>query len=352
LLKNKADLLAAMHKEIELQRNYLQGQKVETIYFGGGTPSLLEADEIKSLLESLHRVHEIVSDAEITLEANPDDLTLNKIKSLAGTGINRLSIGIQSFRDQDLKWMNRAHTAREADYSVKAAQDHGFENITIDLIYSIPGMKMNDWKQNLQTAFALNVQHISAYGLTIEPKTYFGIQHKRGKLQEAGQEESSEQFMVMLQEMNENGFEQYEVSNFCKQGYESKHNSAYWKGAWYVGLGPSAHSYNGHSRQWNVANNTVYLQQMMSNTPTVQKEELTWQMKLNEYLMTGLRTKWGIDTKKIHSEFSFDFEKEYADEIGTLLHEGKMHRTENVLRLTPEGLLKADLIASDFFVTE
>jgi oxygen-independent coproporphyrinogen-3 oxidase len=352
LLKNKADLLEAMHHEIVLQKNYLQGQKIETIYFGGGTPSLLDTDEINRLLDAIHLAHDVATNAEITLEANPDDLVLSKVKALSSTGVNRLSIGIQSFREEDLKWMNRAHTAQEADYSVKVAQDHGFENITIDLIYSIPGMKMLDWKKNLETAFALNVQHISAYGLTIEPKTYFGIQCKRGMLQEAGQEESSNQFLVMVDEMKRHGFEQYEVSNFCKEGYESKHNSAYWTGAWYLGLGPSAHSYNGRSRQWNVANNNLYTQQIMSNKPKAQIEELTWHMRLNEYLMTRLRTKWGIDTQKIHEEYSFDFEKEYADEIGTLIDEGKMQRNNSVLTLTLEGLLKADLIASDFFVTE
>ncbi len=340
-----------MHKELHLQKNYLEGQKIETIYFGGGTPSLLSVDELNRLLEKIYELHEVANDAEITLEANPDDLTLQKVKALSTTPVNRLSIGIQSFREEDLKWMNRAHSASEADYSVKAAQDNGFENITVDLIYSIPGMDINAWKKNLTTAFKLNVQHISAYSLTIEPKTFFGTMHRKGLLKETEQEASSDQFLLMLDEMEKNGFEQYEVSNFCRQGYESRHNSSYWKGSHYLGIGPSAHSFNGSARQWNVANNSLYVQSLIENKLKHEHETLTQEMKLNEYIMTRLRTKWGIDLDFIQHEFSFDFKKIYAQEVNELISAGKMKQEEDILSLTKEGLLQADVIASDFFLT-
>jgi len=257
-IANKQAFVEALQKEISLTKDYLQGEKIKTIYFGGGTPSMLEADELKRIFDSIYQVHNVDNDAEITLEANPDDLNLEanpddlnlqKINALKSSPVNRLSIGIQSFRDEDLKMMNRAHNSKEADYSVKASQDKGFENITIDLIYSIPNLSLMEWKENLQKAFDLNVQHISAYSLTFEPKTVFGNYEKRGLLKPVEQELSSDQFLLMLEQMRLNGFEQYEVSNFCKPGFESKHNSAYWSGAKYLGLGPSAHSFDGKSRQ-------------------------------------------------------------------------------------------------------
>lgn len=343
-------MLLAMQTELRTQKNYLQSQEINTIYFGGGTPSLLSADELNVLIDAIHKHYDVSNDVEITLEANPDDLTLNKVKTLSATPINRLSIGIQSFRNQDLKWMNRAHTASEADYSVKAAQDYGFENITIDLIYSIPGMDITAWKKNLCLAFGLNVQHISAYSLTIESKTLFGTMQRKGLLDEAPQEHSSDQFLGMLDEMEKNQFEQYEVSNFCKSGYESRHNSAYWKGDLYLGIGPSAHSFDGESRQWNVKNNSLYIQSLKENKLPFEREILTQEMKLNEYLMTRLRTKWGLDLDFIYTCFSFDFEKKYAQEIERLMQSNEMVREKNILKLTRNGLLKADVIASDFFV--
>lgn len=341
-----------MLREIALRKDYLSDQTIGTIYFGGGTPSLLSGDEIKRLLDKVYEQFDVLPDAEITLEANPDDLTREKIRELKSSPVNRLSIGIQSFRDDDLKWMNRAHTSTEADYAVKCAQDHGFENITIDLIYSIPGMTDAAWKQNLLMAFDLQVQHISAYGLTIEPRTFFGHQQKKGQLTEMEQERSGGQFLLMLDEMDAHGFEQYEVSNFCKSGFESKHNSSYWKGNHYIGYGPSAHSFDGNSRQWNVSNNSIYIKELAAGKLPYEKEELSQTMRLNEYIMTGLRTKWGIDLRRITTEYSFDFQKEYADMIADLSHDGRLILENDLIILTRKGLLTADRIASDFFVTD
>lgn len=351
-LANKQAFVEALQKEVVLTKDYLQGEKIKTIYFGGGTPSLLETDELKRILDSIYQTHEVDNNAEITLEANPDDLNLKKINELKSSPVNRLSIGIQSFRDEDLQMMNRAHNAGEADYSVKAAQDKGFENITIDLIYSIPNLSLAEWKENLQKAFDLNVQHISAYSLTFEPKTVFGNYEKRGLLKPVEQELSSDQFLLMLEQMRLNGFEQYEVSNFCKPGFESKHNSAYWGSAKYLGLGPSAHSFDGKSRQWNIANNNVYIKSLAENKLAFEWEELDERTRLNEYLMTGLRTRKGINLIHIQTTFGVDFVKTYRDMIDELAHSNKLVVKDVQLSLTDEGLLMADRIASDFFIVE
>jgi oxygen-independent coproporphyrinogen-3 oxidase len=349
-MKNKDELIAAMHKELDLRKDYLQGEKIKTIYFGGGTPSVLESDEIKRILDHIHRVFEVEKEAEVTLEANPDDLTPSMIRGLKESTVNRLSIGIQSFRDEDLKMMNRAHNASQADYAVKASQDGGFENITIDLIYSIPGLSMREWKMNLETAIQLHVQHISAYSLTIEPGTVFGNYQSKGKLIAVDQDFSGDQFLTMIETLNKAGFDQYEVSNFCLPDFESKHNSAYWNGARYLGIGPSAHSFDGESRQWNIANNSVYVRFLEKNEMNFEREILDERTRINEYIMTGLRTKWGIDNELLRSKYHFDLFKEYEEMIFELKHKGKLNIDENTMRLTKEGLLMADRIASDFFI--
>ncbi len=351
-LSNKSVFVEALRKEIALSKDYLKAEKIKTIYFGGGTPSLLEADELKRILDSIYSIHDVDGSAEITLEANPDDLNFTKINELKSSPINRLSIGIQSFRDEDLKMMNRAHNSKDADYSVKAAQDKGFENITIDLIYSIPNLSLIEWKENLQKAFDLNVQHISAYSLTFEPKTVFGNYEKRGLLKPVDQEHSSDQFLLMLAQMRLHGFEQYEVSNFCKQSFESKHNSSYWSGEKYLGLGPSAHSFDGKSRQWNIANTNVYIRSLAEDKLAFEREELDERTRFNEYLMTGLRTRKGIDVNYIQAAFGVDLLKTYRDMIDELLHSNKLVMKDNQLSLTDEGLLMADRIASDFFIVE
>jgi len=351
-VKSMGDMLPAMRDELNARRTYLEGETIETIYFGGGTPSLLPSDDLKRLLDDIYRYFPVIEKPEITLEANPDDLTYHKIIELARTPINRLSIGIQSFRNEDLQWMNRAHTSAQADFSVKCAQDRGFENITIDLIYSIPGLSERDWLENVRKAVDLQVQHISAYSLTIEPKTAFGNQLAKQELQPMDDQTSGNQFMTLVNELNRCGFEQYEVSNFCLPGMQSKHNSAYWLGKKYLGIGPSAHSFNGASRQWNAPNNPLYTKGWMTGNPVFEIEMLDDRTRLNEYLMTRLRTSWGIDLDYIRNTFGVDLWHAENDYLQQLLQDGLMMKENSLLILTTAGLLRADRIASELFILE
>ena len=346
------DLLQSMRRELQSRRNYLEGDAIETIYFGGGTPSLLPTDDIQRILDDIYTYFTVVEKPEITLEANPDDLTYHKIIELARTPVNRLSIGIQSFRNQDLQWMNRAHTAAQADFSVKCAQDRGFENITIDLIYSIPGLSERDWLENISKAVDMQVQHISAYSLTIEPKTAFGHQLAKQELQPVDDHTSGTQFLALVNELKRCGFEQYEVSNFCLPGMQSKHNSAYWLGKKYLGVGPSAHSFNGGTRQWNVASNPLYVKGWMTGVPEFEIEALDSRTQLNEYLMTRLRTSWGIDLDHIRNAFGVDLWQTENDYLLQLLQDGLMVKENSTLTLTTQGLLQADRIASELFILE
>ncbi len=351
-LRSKEAMLDALHRELSARASYLENQEIETIYLGGGTPSMLSADELQRLLDVVFKNFRMTSTPEITLEANPDDLTYFKILELKRTPINRLSIGVQSFRDEDLQWMNRAHTSTQADYAVKCAQDRGFDNITIDLIYSVPGLSAQAWQHNIEKALDLEVQHISAYSLTIEPKTVLGNQWAKGELHPAPDEVSEEQFRVLRQMLLRAGFEHYEVSNFCRPGMHSRHNSSYWKGAHYLGVGPSAHSFNGSSRQWNVANNAKYISGITTGTPSFEIEQLSDTMRFNEYLMTGLRTQWGIDLSHIKQEFGIDLLQREQTQLESFMQQGLLIEAENHIRLTESGLLRADRIASDLFIVE
>jgi oxygen-independent coproporphyrinogen III oxidase len=348
--RSKQALLEAISSELTTRRSYLEEQPIETIYFGGGTPSMLTTDEIQRLLDVIFKNYTVDANAEITLEANPDDLTYLKILELQRTPINRLSIGIQSFREEDLRWMNRAHTATQADYSVKCTQDRGFENITIDLIYSIPGLSLPEWQRNVKKAIDLNVQHISAYSLTIEPKTVLGHQYAKGELHPAPDSASEEQFHALVNTLQRNGFEQYEVSNFCKPGMHSRHNSAYWKGAHYLGVGPSAHSFNGHSRQWNVANNAHYIAGISSAAPKFEVEVLSEATRFNEYIMTRLRTAWGVDLAHVQQTFGIDLWNAEKTQLMEWIEQRLLVHENNTLILTQQGLLYADRIASDLFI--
>jgi oxygen-independent coproporphyrinogen-3 oxidase len=350
--KSMDEMVKALMRETQARSGYLEGETVETIYFGGGTPSLLPTEDISRILDTVVKYYPVSNDAEITLEANPDDLTYLKILELARSPVNRLSIGIQSFRNQDLTWMNRAHNASQADFAVKCAQDRGFNNITIDLIYSIPGMSDRDWLENIRKAVDLNVQHISAYSLTIEPKTVFGHQWAKQELHAVDDSVSSGHFMTLVHELTRSGFQQYEVSNFCLPGMESKHNSAYWKGKKYVGIGPSAHSFNGDSRQWNVSNNARYTQGWLNGTPHFDVEQLDQRTKCNEYLMTRLRTTWGVDLTFVRHEFGVDLLGNEKENITQWVDQGLMILANDTITLTTEGLLKADRIASDLFILE
>lgn len=351
-LRSKDRMLAAILSEAQLRKTYLENQTVETIYFGGGTPSLLDADEIHRILDWIYRHFTVSPSAEITLEANPDDLTYLKILELKRTPVNRLSIGVQSFRNEDLLWMNRAHNASQADYAIKCAQDRGFENITIDLIYSIPGLAHHAWIQNVQKAVDMEVQHISAYSLTIEAKTALGHQYARGEIQPVTDTASEEQFLSLRHLLLRNGFEQYEVSNFCKPNMHSRHNSSYWTGAHYLGLGPSAHSFNGTGRQWNIANNAQYIKGIEEGFPMFEVEVLDEKTRYNEYLMTRLRTSWGVDISYLMHTFGVDILSTEKEQLETWQNNGLLLVDNNTIRLTEQGLLHADRIASDLFIVK
>jgi oxygen-independent coproporphyrinogen-3 oxidase len=349
-LHNKSDLIKALIREIELRKKYLQGPKIETIYFGGGTPSILSESELDQIFESVYSSYEVNNDAEITLEANPDDLTLHKIKELKKSPFNRLSIGVQSFYDEDLKWMNRAHNQSQSERAIKESQDCGFENITVDLIYGLPNLTDNNWEQNLNKAFAMDVQHISAYCLTIEPRTALADFVKKGKVSNADEEKNANQFLIMTSLMRENDFLQYEISNFCKNEMYSKHNSNYWKGEHYIGIGPSAHSFDGSSRQWNVKNNNRYIKSANENKIDADIEQLTDKQKYNEYILTSLRTIWGVDTERVNEKFGATIHSHFLHELSRYKDSDYIVKKENNITLTDSGKLIADKIASDLFV--
>ena len=351
LLQNKSSFLNALKKEITLRKKYLENEMISTIYFGGGTPSLLSKIELMDIFDTLNQHFMIHPEAEITLEANPDDLTELKINELKDTPINRLSIGIQSFYDEDLKLMNRAHSSDEALKAVKLALSNGFENITIDLIYGIPTLTHHNWRNNLQIAFALNIKHISAYCLTVEPKTVLAHQVKIGSVKNVDEQHSSEQFEIMLDAMHSNDFVQYEISNFCKDGAYSKHNSSYWLKEKYLGLGPSAHSFNGSSRQWNISNNALYIQSLDKGELNFEKEELTINQCYNEYILTSLRTIWGIDLDYLEQAFGSGYLSFFIEEVQPYIQSGHVLNEEKKIYLSDKGKLIADKISSDLFKT-
>ncbi len=350
-LKNKDAFSTALKKEIDLRKEYLGTKKISTVYFGGGTPSLLTPKEILKIFEALNKYFSIDTDAEITLEANPDDLVKDKILELKQTPINRLSIGIQSFFDEDLKLMNRVHNSEEAIRSVKISQDAGFENITLDLIYGIPSLTNEKWMTNLSTAFSLNVPHISSYCLTVEPQTALAHFIKKRKIKNVDEEKSAAQFEIMIGEMTRNNFIQYEISNFCKEGFYSRHNSNYWKQEYYLGLGPSAHSFDGTSRQWNIANNNLYIQALQEGDLKFEKEILAKEQQYNEYVLTSIRTIWGTDLNCVGKIFGEELLHYCIAESKSHIDTGNLIRRGNKLFLTGKGKLLADTITSDLFKT-
>jgi oxygen-independent coproporphyrinogen-3 oxidase len=347
-VKYKDEMLAALRNEIGLQKTYLNGETIETIYFGGGTPSLLGSDEVNLLIDTITKYHTVSSDAEITLEANPDDLDEQKVKQLKQTTINRFSIGIQSFFDEDLFWMNRAHRSRDAEAAVKRVQDAGFENITADLIYGYPLLTDQKWKHNLEQIFAMRIPHVSAYSMTVEPQTALAAFIKKKVYAPMNEAQSAEQFMVLMEQMQQHGYEQYEISNYCTPSNYSRHNSNYWKGVKYLGIGPSAHSFNGEARQWNIANNAKYTQALTLNKIPAEREELTEHNRLNEYIMTSLRTVWGLELDKLNT-ISKGAAEELKKGTGEFFEKGWIQQKDNTITLTTEGKLYADKIASDLF---
>ncbi|MGB1318869.1 MAG: radical SAM family heme chaperone HemW, partial [Flavobacteriales bacterium] len=327
--------------------NYLKGESISTIYFGGGTPSLLHSHQIAAILSSIKANHKIENDLEFTLEANPEDLSEEKLKELKSLGINRLSLGTQSFIDSELKWMNRMHTAEEAETAIQTAQQLAFDNISIDLIFGLPDQTEADWTINLDKAISLNVQHISSYGLTIEEKTVLERNIRKGT-QKPPQEKMAELFLTMnMEHFPANGFEHYETSNYAKEGFISRHNSNYWRGEKYLGLGPSAHSFNGNSREWNVKSNAAYISALAKNQPFSSKETLTITDQLNEQIMTGLRTKWGIQKSVMEQIQTGSWAK--LDDVATQVDARYISIETEKISLTKQGVLLTDSLTSELF---
>jgi oxygen-independent coproporphyrinogen-3 oxidase len=347
-LKNKQPLVTALQSELILRSQELEGQKVNTIYFGGGTPSLLTAEEISSLLKSIEQHYNIAKNAEITLEANPDDLSEEKIIELSKTSVNRLSIGIQSFFDEDLQMMNRAHNAKESESCLSIAK-HYFKNITIDLIYGIPGLTTKRWKENLQKSFNYGIPHISSYALTVEEKTALASFIKNKKYPELDENLALEHFQILISETQKKGFVQYEISNFGQPGYFSKHNSSYWEGEPYIGIGPSAHSFHGNQRSWNISNNAKYIQKLQQNELALTYEKLTKKDRYNEYIMTGLRTIYGISLEKVTRDFGEDYHKHLSNEAVPFLDDKTLTWDKNFIKVTSKGKFLTDGIAASLF---
>jgi oxygen-independent coproporphyrinogen-3 oxidase len=338
-------MLKAMHKEIDLRHNFLSSPTIQTIYFGGGTPSLLSAEELKSILDHLKDYFLIDPTLECTLEANPEDLTPIYLDQLRGIGINRLSIGIQSFHEDDMKYMHRTHTPRQSIDAIEHAIRADIRNLSIDLIYGAPSTSLDHWKKNLEITFGLAIAHISCYALTVEPKTLLTHQIQKDKVPGPVDEDTIQQLEYLIEISPSFGFEQYEISNFSKQGHRSKHNSNYWLGAPYLGLGPAAHSFDGLSRQWNIAHNAQYLKAMEESLPYFETETLTEAMKYNEFILTRLRTIEGIPTNLIKEPFYVHLLSQSSKWITQdllMMHQGN-------LKLTRQGKYIADRISADLF---
>ncbi|MFN0255719.1 radical SAM family heme chaperone HemW [Pedobacter ureilyticus] len=346
------EMVEAICKEIILKKNRLAQQQIGSIYFGGGTPSVLPTAALQQILATIENHFSISSDAEITIETNPDDLTASKIAELRKLPVNRFSIGTQSFFNEDLVWMNRAHNSQEATDCIKRNQDAGFENLTIDLIYGYPLLTNEKWQTNIQTAIELQVPHLSAYSLTVEPKTALAHAIEKGKQPDVNDEQSAEQFMMLIDTVTANGFEHYEISNYSLPGKYAVHNTNYWKGVPYLGIGPSAHGFDGHDRYINIANNAKYMESLFKGELPETVEQLSQVDKFNEYVMTSLRTMWGLDLEKVAK----DFGKNYVDQTQKLIKDfvadGQLINDGNVIKLTNKGKLFADGIAAELFMDE
>ncbi|MCF8235415.1 MAG: radical SAM family heme chaperone HemW [Bacteroidales bacterium] len=349
-LRDKDAFLKALQSEIKNRKDYLNGESVGSIYLGGGTPSLLQKPEIEEIFRHLYKTFQIDADAEITLEANPDDLNRGKLDELKTTPVNRLSIGVQSFHDDDLKYLNRVHNAEQAASSVRNAQDAGFANLTIDLIYGIPGLSINKWEYNLQTFFSMDVPHLSAYSLTVESATALHKLIEKGKMNEPEENESIRHFKMLMERCRKHDFVHYEISNFCREGFYSRHNSLYWVGGNYLGLGPSAHSYNGISRRWNVSSIHKYINELPVANEVFEEEVLSLRQRNNEYIMTSLRTSWGCDLQHIENVFGEMAAEQCLGNAKKFISEQKINKVGNKLFLTDYGKLFADGIAAELFM--
>jgi len=347
-----SEFIKALLHETKTRQDYTGNDPVSTIYIGGGTPSVLSVKELETILNCLKTGFSIEDDSELTIELNPDDVTYSYLKKLKKLGFNRISLGIQSWRDEDLKMLNRRHTEAQAEKALQGTLDAGFENVSIDLIYGIPGTGLQEWEKNISKALKYDIKHLSAYHLTIEPGTVFGKMKEKGLIKEIDEEESTAEFNMLLKKTESAGFVQYEISNFSKPGYFSVHNSNYWKQIPYIGLGPSAHSFNGYSRQWNVSDIKKYIKQVTNDEQFFEKEELDVKTRFNEYIMTSLRTMWGIDLDYVERTF----EKEGYDYVinlsGKFIDYGLMRRDNTNLVLTNQGKMISDNIISEFMMPE
>ncbi len=346
----KEKLVDAICKEIEIRSNYLSHEKVQTLYLGGGTPSMLNVYEIEKLMNCLQKYYTIETDHEITLEANPDDLNAAYLKGLKSLGINRLSIGIQSFSDGDLKLMRRRHSAIQAVNSVKEAQNQGFKNLSVDLIYGLPNLTLLRWKENIEKAIALNIQHISAYHLTIEPKTLFYKYYQKGKIKLPEEDQSSDQFKMLTDITAQHGFLHYEISNFAKDGFISLHNTNYWMNVKYLGLGPSAHSYNLTSREWNIPNVRAYMEAIFQGKLKNKIEILEKNEKYNDFVITSLRTMWGLNTEKLKKYFGDTYAEFFIKKTTKFIQQNLMKQNRNYFILTDQGFIISDYIMQDFLM--
>ena len=347
-MKKKEEMVLALAKEIKLRKKECFDESIETIYFGGGTPSVLTSREINFLIDAVYENYKVIGDPEITLEANPDDLSEDRILELSKSKINRLSIGIQSFYEEDLKMMNRAHNSVEATKCLHLATKY-FDNISIDLIYGIPGMSNEKWKDNIDTALSFGIPHISSYALTVEPKTALNKLIQTGKITAPNDEVAQEHFAILVEILESKGFIHYELSNFAKENYFSKNNSAYWLGKKYIGIGPSAHSYNGVSRSWNIANNPIYLKSIQEDKLPNETEILSVTDRYNEYIMTGLRTVWGVSLDRIKSEFGVPYFNYLNKQSHKFLEDDLLFIENDILKPTKKGKFLTDGIASDLF---
>ncbi len=347
-IKKKGELVAMLCEEIRLRKDEIPDKKLDTIYFGGGTPSLLSSEELKMIFDTVNINFEVRKDAEITLEANSDDLSLENLKTFKNAGINRLSIGVQSFFEEDLQLMNRAHNATEALESIQMAKQF-FENISIDLIYGIPGMSNERWKTNIEMALSLGVPHFSCYALTIEPNTALKKMIERGKVRPVDDEVARAHFDILTALLKSEGFTHYEFSNYGRKGYFSENNTAYWFGKPYLGIGPSAHSYDGKNRKWNINNNTLYMRSIAKGELPLEKEELSVTDRYNEYVMTRLRTMWGVDIKEVEERFGEIYKIHLLNEASKEVELGLIEKKEEILKVTQKGKFLSDGIASNLF---
>jgi oxygen-independent coproporphyrinogen-3 oxidase len=350
-LQNAPVVLKAIEKEIEMRSAEVE-EPIKTIYFGGGTPSLIDTNAIGSILAQVSKYFTIHTDAEITLEANPDDITVEKANDWKSIGINRFSIGIQSFADEYLVWMNRAHDAKQSFAAIDIIRETGFENFSIDLIYGTPGQSTGGWINDLQIAIDLKIPHLSCYALTVEEKTALHHLIEKGDKENVNPEEQAERFELLMKLTSDAGYHHYEISNFALPGYESKHNSAYWEGVPYIGIGPSAHSYDGIKRKWNIANNIIYTKAILDNTPLLEEEILSKKDRFNEYCMTAIRRSKGIEKQKIISLGGTEGLSSINKLILPYIQSKKVIEDENSWKLTNEGKFFADGIAASLFIVD